>query len=153
MTATMNEFAFGTKEHREFHFGKYGHGVHKVSDRAKRTREQGKRGSLDAHRLAEELERQAWEVEMDNIVKPDIFLDRKDVPIAIREVTPAALQVAGQAIFGLGWQVQLAEWLGVTDRAVRTWVSGRVPVPEEIAAADGALDAIRALLDDHFGER
>lgn len=57
-------------------------------------------------------------------------------------MTRDQLRQAGVTMFGEQWQTPLAEALGVSDRTMRRWISGRFPIPPDIrgriAAAIGA---------------
>jgi len=45
------------------------------------------------------------------------------------DMTPELLRVAGEAIYGAGWQSALARDYGVSDRTVRYWAAGQKPIP------------------------
>lgn len=44
------------------------------------------------------------------------------------------LIAAGEAAFGPRWQTDIAEALGVSDRTVRNWISGKYQIPSTISA-------------------
>lgn len=49
---------------------------------------------------------------------------------------PTEMRTLAMALFGdYGWQTRLAERLGVNTRTVRSWVSGRTPIPNPVAVA------------------
>lgn len=51
-------------------------------------------------------------------------------------MTPAELREAAIDLFGdVGWQVRLADELGVDGSTVRRWLSGTIPVPGPAIAA------------------
>lgn len=51
-------------------------------------------------------------------------------------MTPTQLRRIGEVVFGRNsWQTDLASVLGVSDRTVRNWVSGKSPVPVNLADA------------------
>jgi hypothetical protein len=43
------------------------------------------------------------------------------------------LQRAGEALYGLRWQSELARDLDVADRTVRRWLAGETPIPDGVA--------------------
>jgi hypothetical protein len=71
------------------------------------------------------------------------------------------IRTVGPALWGTRWQTDMAERLGVNDRTVRRWVSGReVPRPgvwtELIAIIRERRDALGELLavvEQHASER
>ena len=50
-------------------------------------------------------------------------------------MTADELRALGAALYGgaYGWQTAMAEWLGVSSRTVRRWLSGAAPVPADVA--------------------
>lgn len=40
-------------------------------------------------------------------------------------MTPSQLTRIGKQLYGYGWQTRIAKELGVNDRTVRNWLSGR----------------------------
>jgi hypothetical protein len=47
-------------------------------------------------------------------------------------LTRAQLTKVGEALFGSGWQTDLADALGVTSRTVRRWLAGDTGMPETL---------------------
>lgn len=57
-------------------------------------------------------------------------------------MTPQELRAAGERLFGhRGWQVRLAEVLGINSSTIRRWLMGKMPV------SGPAQAAIRLLLE------
>ena len=48
-------------------------------------------------------------------------------------MTPSTLRAAGEALYGLRWQCELARALDVADRTLRRWVAGSHPIPATLA--------------------
>ncbi|MGB9154383.1 MAG: hypothetical protein WCD70_14990 [Alphaproteobacteria bacterium] len=51
----------------------------------------------------------------------------------------AQLKKEGTRIWGKNWQTPMAQFLDVTDRTVRNWVSGKSPVKESVILALSTL--------------
>jgi len=47
-------------------------------------------------------------------------------------MTLKKLAAAGHALYGGRWQTPLAHDLGVADRTVRRWLSGKTPIPADV---------------------
>lgn len=54
-------------------------------------------------------------------------------------MTPDQLREIGEALYGTGWQSDLAADLGVAERTVRRWLSGAQIIPDGVAAEVRAL--------------
>lgn len=62
-------------------------------------------------------------------------------------ITPDLLRTAGEALYGTRWQAPLAADLGVSDRTVRMWLSGRMrPRREVLVALSDLIDRRQAQL-------
>lgn len=48
-------------------------------------------------------------------------------------MTPNLLRRVGEALFGERWQSSLARDLAVSDRTMRRWAAGDVPIPHAVA--------------------
>lgn len=57
-------------------------------------------------------------------------------------MTPALLRDVGEALYGSQWQTGLARDLGVAERTVRRWKTGKSRMPE------GLWDDIGTLLNE-----
>jgi hypothetical protein len=57
-------------------------------------------------------------------------------------LTPEEFIAAGRLIYGRSWQVPLMRALGVNERTMRRWYSGRNPIPDAVAANIRTLVAI-----------
>lgn len=44
-------------------------------------------------------------------------------------MTPDLLRSTGEALYGPRWQSELARALCISDRTVRRWLAGTVPIP------------------------
>lgn len=53
-------------------------------------------------------------------------------------MTPDLLRAIGEAAYGERWQTPLAEAVGVRDRMVRYWLSGR-PMPPDLSRRLGMV--------------
>lgn len=65
----------------------------------------------------------------------------------------ALVQRGGEVLYGNQWQTPLAEALGVTDRTMRRWASGRASAPKSVKAdllrvASARLAGIDSVLAD-----
>jgi hypothetical protein len=63
------------------------------------------------------------------------FYDEKHGAVIIRKkITPKMLADIGTTLFGdrFGWQRKLADDLGVPERALRHWIAGSRPIPQDI---------------------
>jgi hypothetical protein len=60
-------------------------------------------------------------------------------------VSPLLLREAGEALYGPRWQSDLARDLNVTDRTVRRWIAGDVPIPHSLWTELRALLKARGL--------
>ena len=49
-------------------------------------------------------------------------------------MTPEQLAAIGEALYGYGWQSEMARRRGVSHRTVRHWASGRNRMPGDLAA-------------------
>lgn len=49
-------------------------------------------------------------------------------------MTKEQLTAAGTAAFGQRWQTEMADALGVSDRTIRNWVSGKYQIPSTVSA-------------------
>ena len=49
-------------------------------------------------------------------------------------MNPSLLREAGESLYGVRWQSDLARDLNVADRTVRRWLDGSYPVPDGIWA-------------------
>lgn len=58
-------------------------------------------------------------------------------------MTRDELRVAGETLFGEGWQTALARELGVADRTVRRWLSGQIPIGERVGKKINRLLSLR----------
>ncbi len=59
------------------------------------------------------------------------------------------LRLVGERLHGMRWQVPLAQDLAVSDRALRYWLTGECPIPQDIKERLSAVvQAHRAKLDD-----
>jgi hypothetical protein len=47
-------------------------------------------------------------------------------------LTPAEFRKIGESLYGTGWQVKLARYLGRDDRTIRRWKTGESPVPKAV---------------------
>lgn len=64
------------------------------------------------------------------------------------------LEQCGEALYGSLWQTELSRALGVSDRTVRRWASGKTPVPravwDEIASVMDARSEMLQILADYL---
>lgn len=58
-------------------------------------------------------------------------------------MTPNDLRRIGEAFYGPRWQTSLAVALGVADRTVRSWLSGRRSLPVGLATDLARLGKLR----------
>ena len=61
-------------------------------------------------------------------------------------MTPKELTRYGRVLYGRQWQVNLADGLGCSDRAVRYWLAGDRDIPPGLAAD------LRKLMQAKIGE-
>lgn len=55
-------------------------------------------------------------------------------PIVNISLTPEQLELIGIALYGTGYKIQLAEFLGVDRRRINHWLSGDRPIPVGITS-------------------
>jgi len=51
-----------------------------------------------------------------------------------RSLTPEQLESVGKALYGNGYKIQLAEFLGVDRRRINHWLDGDRPIPTGITS-------------------
>lgn len=56
------------------------------------------------------------------------------------------LKLVGERLHGIRWQVPLAHDLSISDRALRYWLSGASPIPQDIQAR--LADVVRSRRDE-----
>ncbi|WP_151765805.1 hypothetical protein [Acinetobacter colistiniresistens] len=49
----------------------------------------------------------------------------------IQQLTPDQLRTIGIALFGKGFKIQLADYLGVDRRRINHWLDGDRPIPSD----------------------